>query len=164
MTFKKTFIMTENKKVLKEKPVGKNFLTIDGHEIINSFSFLEPEIKIEMLRRLYEIRYFEAETEQFIIKGQIHGTCHLYVGEEATAVGAIYAVDKKDYITSTYRGHGHCIAKGADIGLMMAELLGKKTGYCKGKGGSMHIADITSGNLGANGIVGGSIDIAKRII
>lgn len=133
---------------------------IDGHEIKDSFSGLDKNIKIEMLKKLYQIRYFESETEQYIIKGQIHGTCHLYTGEEATAVGAVYAIDKNDYITSTHRGHGHCIAKGADLKIMMAELLGKQTGYCKGKGGSMHIADITSGNLGANGIVGGSIDIA----
>jgi len=130
------------------------------NDIEDSFSGLSGRIKLKMLQKLYEIRLFEAETEQFIIKGQIHGTCHLYVGEEATAVGAIYAIEKTDYITSTHRGHGHCIAKGADLAIMMAELLGKATGYCKGKGGSMHIADITSGNLGANGIVGGSIDIA----
>ena len=152
--------MGENKKISKVKSTAVGFLTIDGHEIMDSFSLLKPETKIEMLKRLYEIRHFEAQTEQFIIKGQIHGTCHLYVGEEATAVGAVYAIDKKDYITSTHRGHGHCIAKGADLSLMMAELLGKETGYCKGRGGSMHIADVTSGNLGANGIVGGSIDIA----
>jgi TPP-dependent pyruvate/acetoin dehydrogenase alpha subunit len=152
--------MAENKKISKVKSTGAGFLTIDGHEIMDSFSLLNPETKIEMLKRLYEIRHFEAQTEQFIIKGQIHGTCHLYVGEEATAVGAVYAIGKKDYITSTHRGHGHCIAKGADISLMMAELLGKETGYCKGRGGSMHIADVTGGNLGANGIVGGSIDIA----
>jgi len=152
--------MTENKKGTKVKSSRAGFMEIDGHEIRDSFSFLKPEIKIEMLKRLYEIRHFEAQTEQFIIKGQIHGTCHLYVGEEATAVGAVYAIDKKDYITSTHRGHGHCIAKGAVISLMMAELLGKETGYCKGRGGSMHIADVTGGNLGANGIVGGSIDIA----
>ena len=152
--------MAENKKISKVKSTKSGFLTIDGHEIMDSFSLLNPETKIEMLKRLYEIRHFEAQTEQFIIKGQIHGTCHLYVGEEATAVGAVYAIGKKDYITSTHRGHGHCIAKGADISLMMAELLGKETGYCKGRGGSMHIADVTGGNLGANGIVGGSIDIA----
>ncbi len=138
----------------------KNFLIIDGHKIKDSYWELEKSLMIEMLQKMYEIRFFEGETEQFIIKGQIHGTCHLYVGEEATAVGAIYASEKKDYITSTHRGHGHCIAKGGDLKLMMAELLGKATGYCKGKGGSMHIADVTSGNLGANGIVGGSIDIA----
>lgn len=135
-------------------------LDIDSHKMKDSFKELESDKKIELLKKMYEIRHFEEETEQFIIRGQIHGTCHLYTGEEATAVGAIYAINKNDYITSTHRGHGHCIAKGADLNLMMAELLGKKTGYCKGKGGSMHIADVTSGNLGANGIVGGSIDIA----
>ena len=144
-------IMTISKK--------QKILEIDGHKIKDSFAELDSSIKIEMLKRLYEIRYFESETEQFIIKGQIHGTCHLYVGEEATAVGAIYVLKKDDYITSTHRGHGHCIAKGAKLDMMMAELLGKQTGYCKGKGGSMHIADVTTGNLGANGIVGGSIDI-----
>jgi pyruvate dehydrogenase E1 component alpha subunit len=136
------------------------YLSIDGHRIKDSFSEINKTTKIEMLRKMYEIRHFEAATEQFIIRGKIHGTCHLYVGEEATAVGSIFAIDKNDYITSTHRGHGHCISKGADINIMMAELLGKRTGYCKGKGGSMHIADVTAGNLGANGIVGGSIDIA----
>ncbi|MBN1298365.1 MAG: thiamine pyrophosphate-dependent dehydrogenase E1 component subunit alpha [Actinobacteria bacterium] len=132
----------------------------DVYDIQGSFQSLPDRVKVEMLEKMYQIRHFEAETEQFIIKGQIHGTCHLYVGEEATAVGAIYALAKNDYITSTHRGHGHCIAKGADLNRMMTELLGKATGYCKGKGGSMHIADVTTGNLGANGIVGGSIDIA----
>jgi TPP-dependent pyruvate/acetoin dehydrogenase alpha subunit len=136
------------------------YITIDKHKIKDSFSALKKNIKVEMLKKMYEIRHFEAATEQYIIRGKIHGTCHLYVGEEATAAGAIYAIDKKDYITSTHRGHGHCIAKGAELNVMMAELLGKSTGYCKGKGGSMHIADVTAGNLGANGIVGGSIDIA----
>ncbi len=84
--------MTENKKVSKVKSSRAGFMTIDGHKIMDSFSLLKPEIKIEMLKRLYEIRHFEAQTEQFIIKGQIHGTCHLYVGEEATAVGAVYAI------------------------------------------------------------------------
>ena len=150
-------------KVNSKKVIKKNkekYLDIDGHKIKDYFIGLADDIKIEMLKRLYQIRHFEAETEQFIIKGQIHGTCHLYVGEEATAVGAVYAIEKNDYITSTHRGHGHCIAKGADLSLMMAELFGKETGYCKGRGGSMHIADVTGGNLGANGIVGGSIDIA----
>ncbi|MBE3100841.1 MAG: thiamine pyrophosphate-dependent dehydrogenase E1 component subunit alpha [Firmicutes bacterium] len=126
----------------------------------DKFNGLDDSIKIEMLRKMYQIRHFENETEQFIIRGMIHGTCHLYTGEEATAVGAIYAINDDDYITSTHRGHGHCIAKGADMNIMMAELLGKRTGYCKGKGGSMHIADVGSGNLGANGVVGGSIGIA----
>ena len=144
----------------KEKSKNTDYLDIDNHKIRDAFKDLPEAIKIEMLKKMYQIRHFETQTEQFIIKGQIHGTCHLYVGEEATAVGAIYALKKDDYITSTHRGHGHCIAKGADLKIMMAELLGKATGYCKGKGGSMHIADVTTGNLGANGIVGGSIDIA----
>jgi pyruvate dehydrogenase E1 component alpha subunit len=135
-------------------------LKIDGHEIADSFAGLDDSMKIEILKKMYQIRAFELQTEQFIIRGMIHGTCHLYIGEEACAVGAVYALEKGDYITSTHRGHGHCIAKDADLNLMMAELLGKKTGYCKGKGGSMHIADVESGNLGANGIVGGSIGIA----
>lgn len=138
----------------------KPYITIDGYRVEDKFSGLDDSIKIEMLRKMYQIRHFENETEQFIIRGMIHGTCHLYTGEEATAVGAIYAINDDDYITSTHRGHGHCIAKGADLNIMMAELLGKRTGYCKGKGGSMHIADVDSGNLGANGVVGGSIGIA----
>lgn len=138
----------------------KLYLNIDGYRMEDKFNGLDDSIKIEMLRKMYQIRHFENETEQFIIRGMIHGTCHLYTGEEATAVGAIYAINDDDYITSTHRGHGHCIAKGADLNIMMAELLGKRTGYCKGKGGSMHIADVGSGNLGANGVVGGSIGIA----
>ncbi len=145
------------KKGLKNKNIYKN---INGYEIEDRFNRLGSKKKLEMLEKMYQIRHFENETEQFIIRGMIHGTCHLYTGEEATAVGAIFALDSKDYITSTHRGHGHCIAKGADLNIMMAELLGKSTGYCKGKGGSMHIADVSSGNLGANGIVGGSIGIA----
>ena len=144
-------------KNLKEE---EQWINVDGHKIKNRFAELEDSIKIEMLKKMYEIRNFESEAEQFIIRGMIHGTCHLYTGEEATAVGAIYAINSDDYITSTHRGHGHCIAKGANLNIMMAELLGKRTGYCEGKGGSMHIADVSSGNLGANGVVGGSIGIA----
>jgi len=129
-------------------------------EIGDLFSELPNEKKISMLKKMITIREFENQTEQFIIRGKIHGTCHLYSGEEASAVGTVSAINDDDYISSTHRGHGHCIAKNADLNLMMAELLGKKDGYCKGKGGSMHIADIKAGNLGANGIVGGSIDIA----
>ncbi len=132
----------------------------NNYKIKNIFKSLAKSKKIEMLKKMYQIRDFEEQTEQFIIRGMIHGTCHLYVGEEATAVGSISAIAKDDLITSTHRGHGHCIAKGADLNLMMAELLGKETGYCKGRGGSMHIADIESGNLGANGIVGGGLGIA----
>ncbi len=145
---------------IKQKKARKKYLEIDGYTIEDRFSGLDSKVKTEMLKKMYQIRNFELQTEQFIIRGMIHGTCHLYIGEEASAVGAVYASNRDDYITSTHRGHGHCIAKGADLNLMMAELLGKETGYCKGKGGSMHIADVKSGNLGANGIVGGSIGIA----
>jgi pyruvate dehydrogenase E1 component alpha subunit len=115
---------------------------------------------LEMLKKMMQIRYFEEQVDQFYMLGEVHGTGHLYIGMEATAVGCIMAIKKDDLITSTHRGHGHCIAKGASLDLMMAELLGKATGYCKGKGGSMHIADIELGILGANGIVGGGIAIA----
>ncbi len=132
----------------------------NNFRIADKFEELSKSKKIEMLRKMYEIRYFEVEVDKFVLRGMIYGTCHLYTGEEASAVGAISAIDKTDYIVSTHRGHGHCIAKGADLNIMMAELLGKGNGYCKGKGGSMHIADLDSNNLGANGIVGGGLGIA----
>lgn len=113
-----------------------------------------------MHRTMLTIRLFEERVDELVLKGQIHGTTHLYVGMEAVAVGVCSALRPEDYITSTHRGHGHCIAKGADLGRMMAELLGRETGYCKGKGGSMHIADLAQGNLGATGIVGSGIPIA----
>jgi len=115
---------------------------------------------VQMYKQMLTIRRFEEKVAEFLVKGMIHGTGHLYIGEEAVAVGACRAIKPDDYITSTHRGHGHCIAKGADLNRMMSELLGKETGYCKGKGGSMHIADVERGNLGANGVVGGGIPIA----
>ncbi|PYZ93004.1 pyruvate dehydrogenase [Salipaludibacillus keqinensis] len=121
---------------------------------------ITPEKKVEMLEQMIVIRHFEQKVEQMFMQGKIHGTMHLCTGQEATAVGAIGALEAKDKITSTHRGHGHCIAKGSDIGRMLAELLAKETGYCKGKGGSMHIADLDLGNLGANGIVAGGHPLA----
>lgn len=115
---------------------------------------------IDMYKKMLEIRLFEEKVEELLGNRTIKGTAHLYIGEEAIAVGACAALNPDDYITSTHRGHGHCIAKGGRLDKMMAELWGKTTGYCKGKGGSMHIADIESGNLGANGIVGAGIPIA----
>lgn len=109
--------------------------------------------KIDMLYDMMLIRGFEETVEKLFQEGKIHGTMHLCIGQEATAVGACAALTNEDKITSTHRGHGHSIAKGTKIKGMMAELLGKETGYCKGKGGSMHIADLDVGNLGANGIV-----------
>lgn len=121
---------------------------------------LSKEKLLWMYQKMVEIRQFELKVDELFKKNMIWGTCHLYVGEEATAVGACAALNPDDYITSTHRGHGHTIAKGADLKKMMAELLGKETGYCKGRGGSMHIVDVFTGNLGANGIVAGGIPIA----
>jgi len=114
----------------------------------------------DMLAKMVEIRSFEEKIEEFFMNNMIGGTVHLYIGEEAVAVGACAALEKQDYIISTHRGHGHCIAKGGDSRKMMAEILGRQTGYCRGKGGSMHVSDIEIGNLGANGIVGAGIPIA----
>ena len=115
---------------------------------------------LNMYRDMVRIRRFEETVSDLFSQDRIRGTTHLYIGEEAVAVGACNAINPDDYITSTHRGHGHCIAKGATLDKMMAELFGKITGYCKGKGGSLHIADLNAGNLGANGIVGGGIPIA----
>lgn len=119
-----------------------------------------PDQLREALRKMILIRKFEEEAEQCYMRGLIHGTMHLSIGQEASAVGACMPLTDEDKITSTHRGHGHCVAKGAEANRMFAEFFGKETGYCKGRGGSMHIADVEKGNLGANGIVGGGIPIA----
>ena len=121
--------------------------------------FSADELK-EALRKMILIRRFEEGAEESYTRGLIHGTMHLSIGQEASAVGSTMMLRKTDYITSTHRGHGHCIGKGADPKLMFAEFFGKEEGYCRGRGGSMHIADVESGNLGANGIVAGGIPIA----
>jgi len=113
----------------------------------------------DLYKALYKIRHFETSCIRLYRQGLIRGYFHPYTGEEAIAVGVCAALGDKDYITSTHRGHGHCIAKGAEIKKMVAELLGKKTGYCRGLGGSMHIADFSAGNLGANGVVGAGIPL-----
>jgi pyruvate dehydrogenase E1 component alpha subunit len=113
-----------------------------------------------MYRGMSTIRLFEEQVNELYRGAKMPGLAHLYIGEEAVAVGVCSALRRDDYITSTHRGHGHCLAKGADVGRMFAELLGRESGYCKGKGGSMHIADHANGNLGANAIVGGSTGIA----
>ena len=120
----------------------------------------DKTLLLRMLKLMLTIRNFELNVVDLNTKGIMPGFMHLCIGEEAVAVGACLAIDKDDFITSTHRGHGHVIAKGANIEKMIAELLGKKEGYCKGKGGSMHIADLSLGILGANGIVGGGIPIA----
>ncbi len=114
----------------------------------------------EMYRKMLEIRCFEEKVYELYGQNLVPGTIHLYAGEEGVAVGVCSSLRKDDYITSTHRGHGHCLAKGADMKRTMAEILGKKTGYCKGKGGSMHIADFKVGMLGATAVVGAGLPIA----
>jgi len=120
---------------------------------------LSPDRQRDMLRQMQTIRRFEERASADFQSGGIYGVVHSYIGEEAIAVGVCAALNRDDQIISTHRGHGHCIAKGADLNRMMAELYGRETGYCKGKGGSMHIADFGIGMLGANGIVAGGIPI-----
>jgi TPP-dependent pyruvate/acetoin dehydrogenase alpha subunit len=116
--------------------------------------------ELELFRKMVRIRVFEQTVERLFLAGKMPGFLHVYIGEEAVAVGACSCLNPDDYITSTHRGHGHAIAKGARTDRMTAELFGKRTGYCKGKGGSMHVASFEIGMLGANGIVGGGFGIA----
>jgi acetoin:2,6-dichlorophenolindophenol oxidoreductase subunit alpha len=118
------------------------------------------ELALRMYSQMRKIRAFEEHVDDLYRSRKMPGLAHLYIGEEAVAVGVCEALRQEDYITSTHRGHGHCLAKGADVERMFCELLGKEQGYCRGKGGSMHIADHVNGNLGANAIVGGSAGIA----
>lgn len=118
------------------------------------------ETEIELLRRMLLVRAFDSLLPDLYTRGLIRGSSHAAIGQEAVAVGACAALAPDDYITSTHRGHGHTIAKGGDVRRMMAELMGRRDGYCRGKGGSMHIADFSIGMLGANGIVGGGFGIA----
>lgn len=115
---------------------------------------------MDAYRTMWRIRLFEEAVEDLYGRGMMHGTMHLSIGQEAVPTGACAALKDGDQITSTHRGHGHCIAKGADLGRSMAELLARDNGYCRGRGGSMHIADVATGNLGANGIVAGGPPIA----
>ena len=140
--------------ILRERQVDM------GKAAVTPVCELSKEKLGDMYLKMHQIRDFEEKVAYFFSRGMIHGTTHLYSGEEAVAVGVLSAMEEQDLITSTHRGHGHCIAKGIDLQRMMAELLGKEAGYCKGKGGSMHIADVSKGNLGANGVVGGGISIA----
>lgn len=133
---------------------------MEATQTIHSLPTMNDETLIKLYRQMWLIRYFEEKVDDFFKQGLIYGTTHLCIGQEATAVGTCAVLEAGDKITSTHRGHGHCIAIGSRVDQMMAELFGRTTGYCKGKGGSMHIADVDGGNLGANGIVGGSIPLA----
>lgn len=126
-------------------------------------SELPREKLVWMLQRMCEIRYFEEKAEDLYVRGLVHGTMHLSIGMEAGSVGSIATLRPDDLIIHHHRGHGHTIAKGANLTTMMAEFLGKEAGYCRGRGGSMHIADIAGGNLGATGVVGGGIPTAVGI-
>jgi acetoin:2,6-dichlorophenolindophenol oxidoreductase subunit alpha len=123
-------------------------------------SDVDREQWLHMYEQMFKIRNFEEHVNELYQSAKMPGLAHLYIGEEAIAVGVCEALNREDYITSTHRGHGHCLAKGASVDKMFCELLGKEPGYCRGKGGSMHIADQDTGNLGANAIVGGSSAIA----
>lgn len=118
------------------------------------------EMILDLYKTMVRIRKFETKLTEYFTKGMLYGNIHTSIGQEAVAAGANYALEKTDLITATHRGHGQIIAKGADTKIMMAELFGRTTGYCKGKGGSMHVADVSLGILGANGIVGAGIPIA----
>ncbi len=135
--------------------MAKNKSSVQGHT-----SNVDLEHYLNMYQQMARIRAFEEKVNELYTSALMPGLAHLYIGQEAIAVGVCEALKIEDYITSTHRGHGHCLAKGASVDRMFAELLGKEAGYCRGKGGSMHIADIDSGNLGANAIVGGSAGIA----
>jgi pyruvate dehydrogenase E1 component alpha subunit len=124
---------------------------------------LSNEKAIEMYTMMCKIRRFERMADQLYAAGKVHGTMHLSAGQEAVAVGLGTALRPDDYFLNHHRGHGHFIAKGADLNRMMAEFLGKEDGYCRGRGGSMHIADIEANNLGANGIVGGGLSLAVGV-
>jgi pyruvate dehydrogenase E1 component alpha subunit len=128
--------------------------------VVEQVNSADIEHWLHCYEQMAKIRSFEEKVNELYMKALMPGLAHLYTGQEAIAVGVCEALRREDYITSTHRGHGHCLAKGASIDRMFAELLGKEAGYCRGKGGSMHIADPDSGNLGANAIVGGSAGIA----
>jgi len=122
-----------------------------------------PDFMKKMLLDMHVIRAFEERAELLYAMGKVHGTMHLSIGQEGNAVGASNALREGDYLLNHHRGHGHCLAWGSDPSRMMAEFLGKETGYCRGRGGSMHIADVESNNLGANGIVAGGVPIAVGV-
>jgi pyruvate dehydrogenase E1 component alpha subunit len=139
---------------------GETVAVSGSHRLLRE---LPKEKHAWMLQRMCEIRYFEEKAEDLYVRGLVHGTMHLSIGQEAASVGSIATLRPEDLIIHHHRGHGHTIAKGANLTTMMAEFLGKEAGYCHGRGGSMHIADIQGGNLGATGVVGGGIPTSVGI-
>ena len=143
-----------------QAPKVQSVTDIDSHQLLDQL----PVEKLSwMLQKMCEIRYFEEKAEDLYVRGMVHGTMHLSIGQEAGSVGSIAALRPDDLIIHHHRGHGHTIAKGADLTMMFAEFLGREAGYCRGRGGSMHIADIPGGNLGATGVVGAGIPTAVGI-
>jgi acetoin:2,6-dichlorophenolindophenol oxidoreductase subunit alpha len=132
-------------------------------ELPDNLSGINLDRAHEMLRTMMLIRAFEEKALELYSLGRVHGTMHLSIGQEATAVGANFALTNNDYLLNTHRGHGHVLAWGSDVNRMMAEFLGRETGYCRGRGGSMHIADVEANNLGANGIVGGGLPVSVGV-
>lgn len=155
MTNKRHHNLEANVTQLEQPFAGSSTTTGDPPE-----QEIDREQWLYMYEQMCKIRSFEENANELYLSRKMPGLTHLYIGEEAVAVGVCEALRRDDYITSTHRGHGHCLAKGAKLDRMFAELLGKEAGYCRGKGGSMHIADQETGNLGANAIVGGSAGIA----
>ena len=132
-------------------------------ELLTKDETLSREQHVEMLLQMMTIRAFENKAQELYSLGLVHGTMHLSIGQEATAVGASAALTNNDYLLNTHRGHGHCLAWGSDPNRMMSEFMGKESGYCRGRGGSMHIADVEANNLGANGIVAGGLPISVGV-
>lgn len=138
----------------------ENTIPVDHEQLLAELGRTQA---LDMLATMCLIRAFEEKAEDLFARGLVHGTMHLSIGQEAVAVGATRAMQKGDYLLNHHRGHGHCLAWGSDVNLMMAEFLGKETGYCRGRGGSMHIANVEANNLGANGIVGGGLPISVGV-
>ncbi len=155
-------ITEENRILSKNLPPKekKSKLKVVSENKLLRKPYPSDDLMWSMYRKMCEIRLFEEHVWDVYTRGLMPGLAHLYIGEEAVAVGVCTALRNEDYITSTHRGHGHCLAKGGQLNRMMAEIMGKEAGYCRGKGGSMHIADMSVGILGANGIVGGGFGIA----
>jgi len=156
--------LPEKSQAKRKKPAIGKRIWREGQKPVKSKLLQKPypseDLIWSMYRKMCEIRLFEEHVWDVYTRGLMPGLAHLYIGEEAVAVGVCSALRDEDYITSTHRGHGHCLAKGGELNRMMAEIMGKEAGYCRGKGGSMHIADMSVGILGANGIVGGGFGIA----
>lgn len=148
---------------MNETTVNGTSTTAEAVDAAAVLAQIGPETAREMLYRMMLTRAFEEKALELYSLGQVHGTMHLSIGQEATAAGANFALTNNDYLINTHRGHGHMLCWGSDVDRMMAEFLGREAGFCRGRGGSMHIADVERNNLGANGIVGGGLPISVGV-